>query len=370
MASGMWRFAEWLDPIPEQARVSLGEGNSPLVRSRRLGPSVGLKNLYFKLEITNPTGSYKDRFACAAISDMVANRKTECIATSSGNTGAALAAYCAVAGISCEIAIVEGAPEGKLRQMLAYGAKLYRVRGFGIDSHVSDRVIDCLRQLSSRPSAQMQISAFALSPVGMSGVKTIGLELAEQGPEPWDHIFAMAGGGGLVLAIAKAYEQLLESGCVRELPKVECVQPTGNNTISGPLRAGLELAQTTQCTSRISGLQVPSVIDGNEVIAACRRNGGTGHVVDDEFVWQTQARLARDEGIFAEPAGSTAVAGALQAAKEGLIDPNAYVVCLVTGSAFKDPPSLEAMVRHTSAPLIELSDLERRLDTGRFPTAG
>ena len=365
MPSGMWRFAEWLDPIPEEARISLGEGNSPLVRSRRLGPSVGLKNLFFKLEITNPTGSYKDRFACAAISDMVAKGKTECIATSSGNTGAALAAYCAVAGISCEIAIVEAAPEGKLRQMLAYGAKLYRVRGFGVDSHVSDRVIDCLRQLSARPSAQMQISAFALSPVGMSGVKTIGLELAEQGPEPWDHIFAMAGGGGLVLAIAKAYEQLLESGCVQALPRVECVQPTGNNTISGPLRSGLEFAQTTQCTSRISGLQVPSVIDGNEVIAACRRNGGTGHVVDDEFVWQTQARLAREEGIFAEPAGSTAVAGALQAAKEGLIDPNAYVVCLVTGSAFKDPPSLEAMVRHTSAPLIELADLERRVDGAR-----
>lgn len=362
MHSGLWRFAEWLDPVPEAARLTLGEGNTPIVRSRRLGPSVGLKNLFFKLEITNPTGSYKDRFACAAVSDMVAHGKTECIATSSGNTGASLAAYCAVAGISCEIAIVEGAPEGKLRQMLAYGAKLYRIRGFGIDNKISDRVIECLQQLSSRPSAQRQISAFALSPVGMSGVKTIGLELAEQGPEPWDHIFCMAGGGGLVLAVALAYEQLLAAGCVRQLPRVECVQPTGNNTISGPLRAGLEVAQAIQCTSKISGLQVPSVIDGNEVIAACRRNGGTGHLVDDDFVWQTQARLARDEGIFAEPAGSTAVAGALQAAKEGLIDPSAHVVCMVTGSAFKDPASLEAMVRHTSAPLIDLADLERRVE--------
>lgn len=362
MQSGLWRFAEWFDPIPDAARITLGEGNSPIVRSRRLGPSVGLKNLFFKLEITNPTGSYKDRFACAAISDMVAQGKTECIATSSGNTGAALAAYCAVAGISCEIAIVEGAPEGKLRQMLAYGAKLYRIRGFGIDPQISDRVIECLRQLSSRPTAQMQISAFSLSPVGMSGVKSIGLELAEQGPEPWDHIFCMAGGGGLVLAVARAYEQLFESGCVLELPRVECVQPAGNNTISGPLRLGLEAAQSIQCTSRISGLQVPSVIDGNEVIAACRRNGGTGHLVEDEFIWQTQARLAREEGIFAEPAGSTAVAGALQAASEGIINPEAYVVCLVTGSAFKDPASLEAMVRHTSAPLIDLAELERRLD--------
>ena len=85
-------------------------------------------------------------------------------------------------------------------------------------------------------------------------------------------------------------------------------------------------------------------------------------MVEDDFVWQTQARLAREEGIFAEPAASTAVAGALQAAREGLIDPNANVVCLITGSAFKDPPSLDAMVRHTSAPLIDLADLERRVE--------
>jgi threonine synthase len=363
MQSGLWRFAEWLDPIPESARVSLGEGNSPIIRSRRLGPSMGLKNLFFKLEITNPTGSYKDRFACAAVSDMVANGKTECIATSSGNTGAALAAYCAVAGIQCEIAIVEGAPEGKLKQMLAYGAKLYRVRGFGIDAGVSDRVIQCLKRLSSRPTAQMQISAFALSPVGMSGVKTIGLELAEQGPEPWDHIFCMAGGGGLVLGVALAYDQLRDAGCIVQMPRVECVQPAGNNTISGPLRSGLDVAQAIQCTSKISGLQVPSVIDGNEVIAACRRNGGTGHLVTDDFIWQTQSRLAREEGIFAEPAGSTAVAGALQAASEGMIAPDAYVVCLVTGSAFKDPASLDSMVRQTSAPLIDLADLERRVES-------
>ena len=66
MNTGLWRFAEWLDPVPAAARLTLGEGNTPVVRSRRLGPSVGLKNLFFKLEITNPSGSYKDRFACAA----------------------------------------------------------------------------------------------------------------------------------------------------------------------------------------------------------------------------------------------------------------------------------------------------------------
>jgi threonine synthase len=365
MNDGMWRYAEWFDPIPAAARITLGEGNTPIIKSRRLGPSVGLKNLYFKLEITNPTGSYKDRFACAAVSDMVAQGKTECIATSSGNTGASLAAYCAVAGISCEIAIVEGAPAGKLKQMLAYGAKLFRVRGYGIDNAISNRVLDCLKQLSSRPTAQMQISAFAFCPRGMSGVKSIGHELAAQ-TQPldrseWDHVFCMAGGGGLVLATALAFEQLHQAGRLARLPRVECVQPEGNDTISSPLSSGMNVAQAIQCTSKISGLQVPSVIDGNEVVAACRRCGGTGHLVTDDFIWQTQSRLAREEGVFAEPAGSAAVAGALQAARAGLIDLHANVVCLVTGSAFKDPAALDAMIEGQSAPLIELADLERRV---------
>ncbi|MBC8114331.1 MAG: pyridoxal-phosphate dependent enzyme, partial [Candidatus Saccharimonas sp.] len=233
------------------------------------------------------------------------------------------------------------------------------------DADVSDRAIKCLKALSARPQAQMQISAFAYCPVGMSGVKGISHELAEQTKgldrEAWDHVFCMAGGGGLVLATALGFEQLQQAGRLETLPRTECVQPVGNNTISGPLRSGLNVAQAIQCTSKISGLQVPSVIDGNEVIAACHRNGGTGHLVSDDLVWQTQARLAREEGIFAEPAASTAVAGALQAAREGLLDPNANVVCLITGSAFKDPTSLDAMVKHTSAPLIDLADLERRV---------
>lgn len=356
-----WRWADDLDPIPAEARLTLGEGDTPLVRSRRLGPSVGLPNLYFKLEFTNPSGSYKDRFAVMAIADMVARGKTTCIATSSGNTGASLAAYCALAGLKCEIAIVEAAPEGKLQQMLAYGATLYKVRGFGVDSDVSDRVFRCLKTLSARPEAEMQISAFHYSPVGMTGVYTLAYELDEQAPAPWDHVFCMAGGGGLTLAVSRGFAHLLETGRLARMPHVECVQPAGNNTIAGPLREGKDFAEATRCTSRISGLQVPNVIDGNEVIAALRVHGGTGHLVSDELVWETQKRLAREEGIFAEPAGATAVAGCLQAASQGLLDPRAHVVCLVTGSAFKDPTALEAMTRDSSCPLIEVAELESRV---------
>src|SRR5436305_11750544 len=156
----IWRWADWLDPVPPPARVTLGEGNTPLVRSRRIGPSAGLDNLFFKLETSNPSASYKDRFAVTAVSHMKAAGQSRCVATSSGNTGSALAAYCAAAGMQCVIAIVEAAPEGKLQQMLAYGAKLYRVRGFGIDPTISADVFRIVNRLGSQSGSPTQISSY------------------------------------------------------------------------------------------------------------------------------------------------------------------------------------------------------------------
>lgn len=355
----IWRWADHFSTTPAAHRVTLGEGNTPLVKSRHIGPAAGLKNLYFKLEIANPTGSYKDRFAAAAISDMLTSGKTRCVATSSGNTGSALAAYCAAAKIACDIAIVETAPPGKLSQMMAYGANIYRIRGFGLDAAVTQKSFEYVRRQGSKPGAVMQISAFALSPAGMSGVQTLSYELAEQLPDIGGaaHVFAPAGGGGLTLAIARGFEGLVKRGKLSRSPRVECVQPSGNDTIATPLRSGASAARAVTCTSKISGLQVPTVIDGNEVIAACRASGGTGHLVEDEDVWNTQARLAREEGIFSEPAGTVALTGALKAAARGELSADAPVVCLVTGFGFKDQPSIDRMLAHSHCPTLELAEL-------------
>src|SRR5262245_27209722 len=137
----IWRPAEHLPEIPPEHRITLGEGDTPLLLSRRIGPGLGLHQLYFKLENCNPTGSFKDRFAVMAASDRAAKCKTACLATSSGNTGSALAAACAVAGIACYVAIVEGAPASKVRNMQVYGATTYTVRGFGKDARVTAQVM-------------------------------------------------------------------------------------------------------------------------------------------------------------------------------------------------------------------------------------
>ncbi|WP_164103887.1 pyridoxal-phosphate dependent enzyme [Candidatus Laterigemmans baculatus] len=354
----IWRYADRFSSVAPEFRVTLGEGQTPLVRSRRLGPSVGLNHLYFKLESCNPSGSYKDRFAACAISHMRAAGQTRCVATTSGNTGAALAAYCAAAEISCHIAVLETAPIGKLQQMMAYGARISRVRRFGIDPQVTVEVFETLQRLGQREDTALQVSAFAHSPLGMSGVRTIAFELVEQLPDGIDYVFTQAGGGGMTLAVADGFIDLHRQQRVGYLPSVACVQPEGNNTIAGPLRDGAAGGQAVQCTTQISGLQVASVIDGDETIAACRATGGSGYLVSDACVWQVQKRLAREEGIFCEPAGATAIAGAIQAASEGAIDRDAVVVALVTGSGFKDPATIERMNADRQCELIDAKDLE------------
>lgn len=359
----IWKYAELFSQTPAQHRVSLGEGSTPVVRSRRVGPAAGLEHLYFKLEQCNPTGSYKDRYAAAAISDMVAGDKGRCIATTSGNTGSALAAYCTAAGIACRIAVVETAPPDKLKQMMSYGADIFMVRGFGHEPSVTSAVFDFLRGESAKTGSQLQISAFKFSPAGMAGVQTIAYELAEQAVVGEidggviDHVFVQAGGGGLTLAQTQGFAQLVERGELAKSPAVHCAQPEGNDTIAGPLRDGEDAAHDVTCTATISGLQVANVIDGDEVVHTCRASGGTGHVLSDDFIYEVQKRLALEEGLFSEPAGAVGVAGALQAARNGEIAPDARVVCLITGIGFKDAPAVDRMVAGRECPLLDVEDL-------------
>lgn len=342
----IWKHAEKWGAPPAAAAVTLGEGDTPLIRSTRIGPALGLKKLWFKYEGSNPTGSYKDRFAAAAVTHLKVAGKRACLGTSSGNTGAALAAYCARAGMACYLAIVEGAPEGKLRQMRAYGAQLFRIKRFGASPTVSAEVMSGLRGLATELDAGYEISAFALSPRGMAGVQTISYEIAEALAGEAFAIFSPAGGGGLTLAVARGVETSGARG------RVHCVQPAGNDTIASPLRAGSARAVAVESKTAISGLQVGGVLDGDQVIEMCRRSGGQGHVVSDEDVWNWQARLARDEGIFSEPAGAVALAGVAQAVARGEVAADENIVCLVTGSGFKDERSLLRMTGEEGTPLL------------------
>lgn len=341
---GIWKYSHLLPAVEEQYRISLGEGDTPLIKSQNIGPELGLDNLYFKLETVNPSGSYKDRFAAVSVSTILEENNNLCIATSSGNTGAALAAYSAAAGVKCFMAVVDGAPSEKLRQMRVYGSEVLMVKGFGRDVKISEETMLDLDKLAKKYKTRVNISAYCYSPSGMTGVQTIAYEIAESLLNKTDHVFTPAGGGGLTLALMKGFKKWKEQVPGFKLPTVNCVQPVGNNTIVGALKYDRgKTSKIRKSETRISGLQVPNVLDGDEIIYIRKEAPAGGYLVQDFSVYECQKELATKEGIFCEPAGAVSLAGLKKALSEGEIKKTDYIVCLITGHGFKDSSSAEKL---------------------------
>jgi threonine synthase len=366
MRTSIWqRYAEWVGS--ENRVVSLGEGDTPLVRSQRIGPRLGFERLFFKLEHLNPTGSFKDRFVALEIARMLEEGQQVCLATSSGNTGSALAAYAARYGRRCVIFVNEQTPEAKLSQMLAHGAQLYRVRHFGLSAGATHEVFERLQQLAVERHYRLIVSAFRYSPEGMAGVKTLAYEIAEALPQ-LDHVFVPVGGGGLLAAIDQGLQEWVRIGRLARMPRLHAVQPWGCAPVVQAWRRGETHVSPVDAQTEISGLAVPFDIDGSRALAAIRTSGGAGWALSDEQIWAAQAMLSREEGIYAEPAGAAALAGFLAAAREGAVDSAETIVCLVTGHGFKDLAAVRRIAASSPVPLIEpgaLFDLSLEEGGGR-----
>jgi len=353
----MWRFSHLLPIKATEHIATLGEGNTPLVRSVQIGDSLGLKNLYFKVETQNPTGSYKDRFASVAASLMLQEGRRKMIATSSGNTGSALAAYAARFGLELELYVLENAPEEKLMQALAFGACIFRIRGFGISTEVTRRVVEILQLKSQKENATLLVSAVCICPREMKGVKTIAYELTGLLGEGPHHMFIPVGGGGLFVSCYEGLQDELKSRRISRMPKCHPVQPDGCATVVGPLSRSETRAEAVRCTSRISGLQVASLFDAQDVLEKTLLSGGQGQMVSDESIYTWQRRLIQEEGIYTEPAGAAALAGLAAAVHKGQIPVEEIVVCLVTGSGFKDGESIRAAIAGSTIPILNVEQI-------------
>ncbi len=314
------------------SQVSLGEGRTPLV------PSVTASGLSFKLECCNPSGSYKDRFIAAEVGRLVARQARACVATSSGNTGSALAAYCARYRIRAVILVNQDAPAGKLAQMQAHGAQVIRIPDFASSAEVTADVFNTLRQFSLGHDVPLVVSAFRYCPDGMQGVQSISAELLDARP---DHVFVPVGGGGLYSAVVQGFQA---AGWV---PKVHAVQPEGCLTVVASYLRGSREVRPVTSTTRVSGLSVPTDIDATQALTRLLECGGAGLSVSDEEVFAAQRLLLEREGVYSEPAGATAFAGWRKAREQGLVKDGETSICLVTGHGFKDPASVhEAAKRH------------------------
>jgi threonine synthase len=334
----------------ENKTVSLGEGDTPLLPASRIGASLGFERLYFKLESLNPTGSFKDRFIALEIASMLERQEEICIATSSGNTGSSLAAYAARYGIRCYIFVGDHTPEEKLRQMLAHGAEIYRVRQFASSAEDTMFTFSKLQHCAEQEGFRLIVSAFRYSPYGMRGVKTIAYEIAEQ-LDRVDHVFIPVGGGGLITAIWLGFKDL--SASIKRLPKIHAVQADGCPTVVEALHSGSNTIKPVVASTQISGLAVPCDVDGSLALSAIRESGGWGFSVTDEEVWQAQALLCQHEGIYAEPAGATALAGFFKAFRQGFIPKHENAVCIVTGHGFKDLTSIDRMNMGSTIKIID-----------------
>ncbi len=297
------------------------------------------------MESCNPSGSYKDRFIEREFEHLLTAGCKRVIATSSGNTGAALASHAARHGVQCAIFANADAPAGKLAQMRAHGATVVRVPGFAANPQITADVFAVLREYADVTGVPLIVSAYRYCPLGMAGVETISRELGED----FQHVFVPVGGGGLYAAVVRGFGSRV---------RVHAVQPAGCATVVDAWLRGSREAAPAAAATAISGLSVPMDIDATLALTRLYECGGQGIAVTDEEVFEAQRRLLREEGIYCEPAGAAAFAGFCKAD----IPLGERAVCLVTGHGFKDPTSIDAAAARWESPLVDSGDVRRFLD--------
>ncbi len=346
-----WRWKE-LMPVDEKYATKLGEGGTPLIKAERLAEELGLNELYLKDETRNPTASFKDRAMAVGVAKAVEMKVKVAATASSGNAAAALAAYSAKAGITTVAFVLESASEGKIAQLLLYGAKVVKVRGL---ESGRDPTVKMLLEAVKRRGWYPCPSFGPFNPYQVEGPKAISFEVAEQlNWQPFDWVFIPTGSGCLATGIWKGFRDLREIGFIDHYPKLVVVQPEGNNPL---VRAIIQDKKFSEITPQInprtiaSGLSDPFPWDGNGAMEGVKKTGGFGISVSDESILKAMKLLAKYEGLFAEPSGVAGLAALMKAIEEGLVERSDRVVVPITGSGLKDIEVVKEMAG--DVPVIE-----------------
>ena len=357
---GIWRFAAHLPLIDPRNIVSLGEGDTPLLPSARLGVDIGLPRLYFKNEGLNPTGSYKDRIASVGISLLRQLGMPAWVAISSGNAGASLAAYGANAGVDGHLFTLERAPRAKIGQIIAYGPHIMSLRGLGYDPQVEAETWKSVPRICERNNWLMLITARSFSPQSMEGAKTIAYEICQQmkGDVP-DVVYVPVGGGGLLSCIWKGFREWRAAGQIDRLPRMVAIQPAGCDPVAQAWRADRPLQPIDDCASAVSGIILTSPPDGDLVLNDLRESEGWAVTIPDAITYQSQAELANRDGLFVEPAAAITWAAVKADLEAGRLTGDEKVVCVLTGIGFKDSKAVQLMADDAPVPLVEVEEIMR-----------
>jgi threonine synthase len=317
---GVWRYG---DLLPDFARkITLGEGNTPLIPALRLGEAIGARDLYVKDESFNPTGSFKARGMAVAVSRLLELGVKEAYVPSAGNAGLALAAYGAAADIPCHIFIPSETPEGVAEECRLYGAAVTVVPGILPDAA---RALD-----ASVPGERTGIVSTFREPCRVEGKKTIAFELEEEIEADWI-VFPTGGGTGIV-AIWKAYRELEALGALRRpMPRLAAVQAAGCAPLVKAFAEGADKATAWKDPVTIaSGIRVPSSRADALILRALRESGGTAVSVTDGEIMAAVSEIARALGIFPSPEGAATWAGLKRLVREEKVSPSARIVIVNT----------------------------------------
>jgi threonine synthase len=311
---------------PEVEPVALGEPITPLVEWPR---DDGVEVL-LKLEGTLPTGSFKDRGSALLAGWLARHRARSAVIDSSGNAGASLAAYCARAGIACDVYAPATAAPPKLTQIRAYGARVHLVAG--PRQAAADAAV-------AAAEGGAVYAAHAWSPLFTAGTATCAIELHEQlGGRVPDAVVVPVGAGTLFLGIRRGYADV---GAARA-PRLFGVQTTACPPLAlAHERGEAEPAPVTPRRGAAEGILIARPPRGAEVLAAARETGGAIIAVEDDAVWRALAKLARS-GVYVEPTSAAAVAGLELLIDTGRLGSAQRVVVILTGTGLKASAQIAA----------------------------
>ena len=331
----IWRWFEFFPVESRSSIVSLGEGYTPLIQSFRLSEKLGLSRLYLKNDTLLPTGSLKDRSNSVGLSRAKELSFSTSAVISTGNAAASVAAYAAAAGLKSVVMVPEGTSSAKVLQAVAYGATVVVVQG-SFDEDVARLYKDALKEFG-------WYDCLSSNPYRDEGKKSYAYEMLDQldGEVPDWVIHPTAGGTGLY-AMWKGYNELLQFGWIKRLPRLVAAQSDAAAPLVRSFEKGLAEVEPVRARDIIAeSIQVGNPISvGWRALEALRASRGTAVALSDGEIIEAQSVLARFAGIFAEPAGAVSVAAAWKLLKQGVIRKDDLVVCNITGHGLKQPSAI------------------------------
>jgi threonine synthase len=327
---GLWRYSEILPVEEARFRLTLGEGSTPLLSARSLAKRAGIDNLFIKEEGVNPTGSFKARGLCVAVSRAYELGVKELSVPSAGNAAGAMSAYAAKAGLNAFVFMPKDVPQPFISECHALGAHVTLVDGL---------ISDCGRLAAEGVNKYGRFDLSTLKePYRIEGKKTMGYELAEQlnGELPDVIIYPTGGGTGLI-GMWKAFDEMEKLGWIGpKRPRMVTVQSDGCAPIVKAFHENKEFAETwTGAKTIADGLRVPAAVGDFLMLRVLRQSEGTAISVSDPEILEGAFEIGKNEGIFAAPEGGAAAAALFKLAKSGWIKKNERVILFNTGSGHK-----------------------------------